>query len=104
MAWRARWLAVTLARSFMARLVGGCSQHAGNQARQDIERGSACRRVEPFPRHRHEEWRKRTRQWIGRIEKGQVQLHGGSPAVAPTPRAGRRERRRDGATEANRRD
>src|SRR5260370_41640042 len=84
----------------MARLVSCRHQHAGNQARQDLERSAACALVELFPEARCEALPKRTPRWIGRVEKSQVQLHDGSPSVAvPTPNhrprgasAGRRKR------------
>src|SRR5216684_1927965 len=79
MAWRERWLAVILVRSFMARPVRGRHEHAGDEARQDIERRAARRLVEVFPGYRRKAWRKRAHRQIGRVEKGQIQLHGGSP-------------------------
>src|SRR6266702_7244052 len=97
MAWRARWLAVILVCSFMARPVRGCREHAGDEAREDVERRAARSRVEPFPGDRHTAWRKRVHRRIGWIEKDQVQLHGGSPSAASTRSVGRGERRRDGA-------
>src|SRR5260370_27289668 len=70
----------------MARLVSCRHQHAGNQARQDLERSAARALVELFPEARCEALPKRTPRWIGRVEKSQVQLHDGSPSVAvPTP-------------------
>src|SRR5260370_5277480 len=70
----------------MARLVSCRRQHAGNQARQDLERSAARGLVELFPEARCEALAKRTPRWIGRVEKSQVQLHDGSPSVAvPTP-------------------
>src|SRR5215472_3428552 len=102
MAWRARWLAVILARSFMARLVSCCHQHAGNQARQDLECGPPRGLVELFPEVRCGALRKKALRWIGWVEKGQVQLHDVPPPWRDRPRSiGRGERRRDGATEAN---
>src|SRR3982074_2717968 len=101
MAWRERWLAVILARSLMARPVDGRHEHAGDEGRPDIERRSARRLVEGFPRYRCEAWRKRAHREIGRVEKGQIQLHGGSPSAASTRSVGRGERRRDGAAGAN---
>src|SRR6516165_9766500 len=103
MAWRARWLAVTLARSVMARLAGCGNQHAGNQARQDLECGTARGLVELFPEAGCEALRKSASRWIGRVEKGQIQLHE-APLLrrGRSRRIGRGERRRDGATEANR--
>src|ERR1700704_6484250 len=73
MAWRERWLAVILARSLMARPVDGRHEHAGDEARQDIERRSARRLVEVFPGYRCKAWRKRAHRQIGRVEKGQIQ-------------------------------
>src|SRR5260370_24434502 len=70
----------------MARLVSCRRQHAGNQARQDLERSAARGLIELFPEARCEALAKRTPRWIGRVEKSQVQLHDGSPSVAvPTP-------------------
>src|SRR5258708_12062842 len=70
----------------MARLVSCRHQHAGNQARQDLERSAARGLIELFPEARCEALAKRTPRWIGRVEKSQVQLHDGSPSVAvPTP-------------------
>src|SRR6516164_2014770 len=86
MAWRARWLAVILARSFIARLVSCRHQHAGDQARQDLERSTARGLVELFPVARCGALPKMTSRRIGLVGKIQVQLHDGSPSVAvPTP-------------------
>src|ERR1700693_1311275 len=104
MAWRERWLAVILVRSFMARPVRRRCEHAGDEAREDLERRGARRCVEPFPGYRRKARRKRGHRWIGWVEKGQVQLHGGSPSAASTRWVGRGERRRDAAAGANCRD
>src|SRR5262249_21944935 len=70
----------------MARLVSCQHQHAGNQARQDLERSAARGLVKLFPEARCEALPERTLRWIGRVEKSQIQLHDGSPSVAvPTP-------------------
>ena len=53
----------------MARLVRCRHQHAGNQARQDLERSVARGLVELFPKARCEALPKRTPRWIGRVEK-----------------------------------
>ena len=79
MAWRERWLAMTLARLLMAR----------PEEREDVERRAARRRlVEVFPGYRRKAWRKRAHRQIGRVEKGQIQLHGGSPSGASTRSVG----------------
>src|ERR1700756_1155566 len=64
----------------MARLVRCRHQGAGNQARQDLERSVARGLVELFPEARCEALPKRTPRWIGRGEKGQIQLPDGSPS------------------------
>jgi hypothetical protein len=58
---------VISARSVITRLVSCRHQHAGNQPRQDLERGAARGLVELFPKARCEG--KQAAQWIGRIEK-----------------------------------
>src|ERR1043166_110163 len=104
MAWRERWLAVILARSFIARILCPLRrEHADDEACEDLERRDARGFVELVPcRRRRGCWRG-TRWKIGLIEKGQVQLHGCSPRVAPTRHVGRGERRRPCAGGANRR-
>src|SRR5690242_4910519 len=59
----------------MARLVSCRHQHAGNQARQDLERSTARGLVELFPVARCGALPKRPPRWIGRVEKIQGQLH-----------------------------
>jgi len=60
---------VILARSFMPRLVSCRHQHAGNQARQDLERRTAREFVELFPKARCEARPKRPPGGSGWSEK-----------------------------------
>src|SRR5438105_14100701 len=87
----------------MARLVSCRHQHAGNQARQDLERSAARGLIELFPEARCEALAKRTPRWIGRVEKAKFSCTTAPLLWRCRPRSiGRGERRRDGATEANR--
>src|SRR2546430_16759995 len=89
MAWRDRWLAVILARSFIACLPRRPGRdHAGDETCEDLERCDARGFVELLPRRRRRGCWKGVRWKIGAVEKGQVQLHGCSPCTAPTRRVG----------------
>src|SRR5271170_3531616 len=93
-AWRERWLAVILARSFIASLpLRSGREHAGDEKCENLERRDARGFVELLPRRRQRRCWRGVRGKIGWVEEGQFQLHDHSPFAAPTRRVGRSERR-----------
>src|SRR5207247_4724426 len=70
MAWRDRWLAVILARSFIACLPRRPGRdHAGDETCEDLERCDARGFVELLPRRRRRGCWKGVRWKIGAVEK-----------------------------------